>query len=31
MVVERVVRQILASGDLAHDGQDWARPMGDSG
>jgi hypothetical protein len=30
-VVDRVVRQILASGDLAHDGQDRPQPRGDSG
>jgi hypothetical protein len=31
MVVDRVVRQILASGDLARDGQYRTRQRGDSG
>jgi hypothetical protein len=31
MVVDRVVRQILASGDLAHDERHLPRPRGDSG
>jgi hypothetical protein len=31
MVVDTVVRQILASGDLAHDERHLPRPRGDSG